>query len=109
MASETAQLIAKIVGYTLFVFIIYLSYKYYFKKESKISKPWKIFLWILGIFFSFVGILSLLFLFAALFVPSIPIDLFLGLFLLITSIIFGTLGYLLIQIVRGKWFPKHLK
>ena len=60
MASETSQLIVKVVGYALFIFVGYLFYKFYFNKESKISKPAKIFSMTMGIILLIIGVLSLI-------------------------------------------------
>ncbi|MEK6918228.1 MAG: hypothetical protein AABW51_04745 [Nanoarchaeota archaeon] len=112
MASETSQLIAKIVGYSLFIFIIYLFYKFYYKKESKIAKPLIIFSWVLGIFFSFIGIGSLLFLIISLIFPSIqgtPIPLAMVILFILNIVVFGGLGIFLVLVAKGKWGPKHIK
>lgn len=109
MVSETGQLIAKIIGYVFLAFILYLFYKFYYKKENKIAKPWIIFSWILGIFFTLIGIGNLLFMAVSLIVPSIPIRWELILLNILGITIFGTLGIILILVARGKWGPKHIK
>lgn len=109
MAKEISQLIVEAAGYTLFIFVGYLFYKFYSKKESKISKTARIFSITMGIILLIIGVLSLIvtivfFLSGGYLITKMMTGVF-----LIGGIVFIFGGILLILVAKGKWKPKHLE
>ena len=107
--SEVIKIILKILMYGVIILTIYVFYKSFFKRDGKIARPAKIFAWIGGILFSFIGVGSLLFLIVSLIVPEIPNNIGVMIILLINIIIFGGLGIILILVAKDKWITKQIK